>query len=364
MSDLFARAWLLPALIIFISTNALATTQGSSNPDISVNALFLYKNSSRNYDPNSVDRNGFSVQEAEMQFASDVDPYWRFVGTFSMSQEADAAQLAQTPPHYAPRWKFEPEEAYAETLDLSNFTVRVGKFKAAMGKHNQLHTHAYPFIDAPLQNSVLLGDEGINDAGASAAALLPLPWFSEFSVQAFAGQREDDPYFASQPGNFVALAHFKNLWDLTDELTSELGVSGASGQNSSSSSTNIYGADLTFKWRPSLERAAIWASEVLHRDFNTTTSERGDGFATWFQFQPARRWWMEVRAEYLQLRDQATVSVSPFQRKQSALIAFDPSEFSELRVQYDHRNDNQAKDENRAMLQFNYTIGAHPAHGY
>ena len=369
MSQLHSRAWPLVATVflftfIFLQTS-FAATQGSSNPDISVNALFLYKNSNRGYDPNAANRNGVNVQEAEIQFASDVDPYWRFVGTFSMSQAPDDAKLAQTPSVYSPKWQFEPEEAYAESLDFTVFTLRVGKFKAAMGKHNQLHTHAYPFIDAPLQNQVLLGDEGLNDTGASVAALLPLSWFSEISVQGFSGQTPDDTYFlSSAPGNFVGLVHFKNLWDLSDELTAEFGVSGASGQNSASGSTNLYGADLTFKWRQSLEKAVIWSTEILHRDYQTSTNEKGDGFASWVQFQPARRWWFEVRGEYLQIRDQATSTISPFQRKQSAVAAFDPSEFSEVRVQYDHLNDVSMKDEHRAMLQFNYTIGAHPAHSY
>lgn len=349
----FSRALLFVLATLLVPCFAHAATN-SQNPDLSVNALFLYKNSNRGYDPNSEDRNGVTVQEAEMQFASDVDPYWRFVGTFSLSQQPDEAQLAQTPPHYSPRWNFEPEEVYAESLDFNIFTLKVGKFKAAMGKHNQLHSHAFPFIDAPLQNTALLGDEGLNDVGASLAVLFPLPWYSELSVQGFSGQTEDDSYFMSaDTGGYVGLAHLKNLWDLSDQLTAEFGLSGATGENSLASSTNLYGADLTFKWRQSLERAFIWATEYLHRDLGT---DRASGVASWVQFQLTRRWWIEARGEYLDSGSQ--------QRKQSALIAFDPSEFSEVRVQYDHLNDGKEKDEHRALLQLNYTIGAHPAHAY
>jgi len=341
----------LAALMVPCFSHAATNSQ---NPDLSVNALFLYKNSNRGYDPNTENRNGLTVQEAEMQFASDVDPYWRFVGTFSMSQTADEGQLAQTPSRYSPKWVFEPEEVYAESLDFNVFTLKVGKFKAAMGKHNQLHTHAFPFIDAPLQNTTLLGDEGLNDVGASLAVLFPLPWFSELSVQGFSGQSADDSYFQSaDTSGYVGLMHLKNLWDLSDQLTAEFGLSAATGENSLASSTNLYGADLTFKWRQSLERAFIWATEYLHRDLG---AERASGIASWVQFQPSRRWWIEARGEYL--------DSGAGQRKQSALVAFDASEFSEVRVQYDHLNDSQAKDEHRALLQFNYTIGAHPAHAY
>ena len=346
------RAWPLVCLVALFSSISFAASQ---NPDISVNALMLYKNSNRGYDPNAENRNGVTVQEAEMQFASDVDPYWRFVGTFSLSQTADEGQLAATPPQYVAKWNFEPEEAFAESLDFNFVTLKVGKFKAAMGKHNQLHTHAFPFIDAPLQNSVLLGDEGLNDVGASIAVLFPLPWYSEFLVQGFSGQSEDQPYFTSvDTSGHVGLAHLKNLWDLSDQLTFEFGLSAASGENSQASSTNLYGADLTFKWRKSLERALIWSTEFLRRDLGDV---RGQGVASWLQFQIERRWWVEARGEVL---DDSSVQ----QRKQSALVAFDASEFSEVRAEYDHLSDASSKDEQRFMLQLNYTIGAHPAHAY
>ena len=58
-----------------------------------------------------------------------------------------------------------------------------------MGKHNQLHTHAFPFILAPLINLNLLGDEGLSDVGFSTAILLPATsWFSELTLQYIRGE--------------------------------------------------------------------------------------------------------------------------------------------------------------------------------
>ncbi len=348
--------------IMFVD-EANASPAGSANPDISVNALMLYKNSNRGYDSTLANRNGASLQEAEMQFASDVDPYWRFVGTFSLGQEVNQDKQTATPRVYEAKWNLSPEEVFAESLDFSRFTIRVGKFKASVGKHNQLHTHAYPFIDAPLQNQLLLGDEGLNDIGVSVATLLPLPWYSEIVAQVFSGQAVDY-YKASTASGGVALLHLKNLWDLSDQLTAELGLSGATGNNSTGTSTNLYGLDLTFKWRQSLERAVIWSTEVLRRDVGASQTEVGQGLASWLQFQPARRWWFEVRGEYLEVKNPVLATGAPFQRKQSLVAAFDPSEFSEIRIQGDHLNDGTMPDEYRGLLQLNYTIGAHPAHAY
>ncbi len=333
----------------------------SFNPDIGVNALFLYQNSNRGRDAGSVDRNGLGLQEAELQFTSDVDPYWRFVGTLSLHQEVDDST---TPVER--EYVLEAEEAFAETIALPVVTLRVGKFKAALGKQNQIHTHALAFVDFPLQNTVLLGEEGLNDLGISGAALLPTPWFSELTLQGLSGQGEGLEYFQPTTANsFVGLAHWKNLIDLSDDLTSELGLSAVTGKNQSASSTQFYGADLTFKWRATANQALIWSTEYLQRDLNADTHEVGQGVSTWVQLQFDRRWWVQARSEYLQINDPSTsTTAATHQRKQSALLAFVPSEFSGIRLQYDHLNDSGPKDEHKILLQYNASIGAHPAHAY
>src|SRR5439155_1390116 len=67
--------------------------------------------------------------------------------------------------------------------------VRAGKMRAAFGKVNTLHNHVLPWTDRPLVISNLVGGEdGINDAGFSAARLIPNPWiFLEATGQVFRG---------------------------------------------------------------------------------------------------------------------------------------------------------------------------------
>ncbi len=336
-------------------------------PDIGVNALLLYQNANRGNSAYTKDRNGLGLQEAEVQFSSDVDPYWRLVSTFSLHQEV-SVDSTTTPLTRTAKYVFEPEELFAESLELPLVTLRVGKFKAAFGKHNLLHTHAFAFVDAPLENKVLLGDEGLNDVGISAATLIPLPWFSELTLQGFSGQGEGLDYFHSPSANSnIGLTHLRNLWDLSDDLTIELGISAATGQNATTSPTNLYGADLTLKWRGSKSRAIIWSSEIIQRDQNLATREKGKGLASWIQYQFSQRWWAQLRGEVLGIegQDPAATSVLPeSQRKQSALIGFVPSEFSGLRLQYDRLSDGRATEEQKISLQFNYSIGAHPAHAY
>jgi len=344
--------------------NNIKSRGNTFNPDIGINTLFLYQNSNRGNDANVENPNGLAVQEAELQFSADVDPYWRLISTFALHQEYDDTV---TPP--AREYVFEPEEAYAESLDLPLVTIKLGKFKTAFGKHNSLHTHAFPFIDAPLANQYLLGDEGLNDVGLSAAVLFPASWFSELTVQGLSGRSEGLDYFNSSAANStVLLAHLKNLWDINDNLTFELGLSGANGKNIDEERTTLAGADLTLKWRANESQAAIWSTELLQRKQNRSAfEENAEGFATWIQYQFSRRWWAQIRGEELTFKEQDLASASPFperQQKQSLLIGFIPSEFSGVRLQYDQLKDDGPEDEKRVLVQFNYSIGAHPAHAY
>lgn len=344
------------------------------NPDISVNFLGLARSGTGISDKRTEKpHNGIQLQEAEMQFMADVDPYFRASALFSVEQEDDKSSYG-----------VDPEEIYLESISLPVITLRAGKFKMALGKHNQLHTHAFPFIDAPLINTKLLGDDGLNEAGVSASALIPLPWFSELTVQAIS--LGNDALFASRnSGDLGTLGHFKNLWDLTDSTTLELGFSGVTGNNQYARASTVWGSDFTVKWRPSSGgkyHALIWSTEYLQgarlgktadRDVadpsnpSTTVTitepvDRLGGIASWLQFQFAERWWAQARYEYVGVpRSQPLNDVS----KQSALIAFLPSEFSGLRLQYDWIEDSSRPQRDHAIaFQYNVTIGAHPAHAY
>ncbi len=364
-------------IILLLPSFALAQSKaGAFTPDISVNALLLYQNSNRGNDPLAEPQNGATLQESELQFVADVDPYTKFTSTFSIHPDVNTNVV----PHTS-EYKIEPEELFVDTLQLPSVNLRVGKFKAAFGRHNQMHTHAFPFVDAPLINDQLFGTEGLNDVGVSAAALIPqMPWFSEMTGQVLSGRNEGDSYFNSRsPNDSVLLLHYKNLWELTEELTAEWGLSGAQGKNSfqdassiyQSGKTVFYGTDLTFKWRPLVggkNHAIVWSSEYIHRQIDRPTSKNeGQGYASWVQYQFASRWWVQVRSEYLEVKDSsltAPLAILPFQRKYTALLAFLPSEFSGMRLQYSHLEDGKETPEEKVLLQLNFLIGSHPAHSY
>lgn len=331
------------------------------NPDVGANFLGLFQRGTALSDDRSqVPHNGFSMQEAELQLNSDVDPYSRAAVLLSIHQESGSEEFV-----------IDPEEIYLESISLPFVTIRAGKMKLAMGKHNQLHTHAFPFIDAPIVHQQLLGDEGLNETGLSAAVLVPVSWYSEVLVQAFNPSNED-LFNSPKSGDIGGLGHLKNLWDLSEDLTVELGISGTTGKNQLDRSSTVIGTDLTFKWRPSIKgryRSLIWSTEYLsgdRRGFIDATSgestQKLGGLATWLQYQFGERWWLQGRYEYSGLPRSDAV---PFQTRQSALLGFFPSEFSGVRLQYD-RTTTQGigTPDHTFALQYNVSIGAHPAHAY
>jgi hypothetical protein len=367
----------LSIFFILLSIGAETFAQSLKTPNVSANALFLYRNSNFHKEDTDVvnpdqERNGFNLREAEFQFDSDVDPYTRMSLLLAIhsSYESNSGVVEE-------KWSIEPEEGFVESNAVSDVTLKIGKFKAAMGKHNTLHTHAFTFIDSPLANVNLLGEEGLNDVGASAAILLPTSWYSEVTLQYFRGEGENAEFNSPTPGDGVGLAHWKNLFDLTDALTVEFGASYAGGANSLYGTTTLTGADLTFKWRPTdaggRYQSLLWATEYLGRTQSQTgvTDEKGSGVATWLQYQFAERWSVLYRYDNLIVEnsfDSVSLPNDTWNRN-SAGILYKPTEFSSYKLEVNQRTGGLPSvtgetTENAVFLQANFTIGAHPGHAY
>lgn len=341
------------AFFCFMASSSVFAQDKALNPDISINGLLLYRMGSEGNAAESEDGNGFSVQEIELRLTSNIDAYFR--GDFTLAIEDEEGEF-----------HVEPEEAFVETLSLPGATVRAGKFYAFWGRHNQLHTHYFPFIDAPL-SADLLGEHGLNDVGAAVSALIPAPWYSEIVLQAFSGDNEH--LFGSPSRDDVAGIYFlKNLWDLSDAATLELDLGYGNGRNVDNDINHIYNAALTLKWRPlekSRYRSFSWTTEYTAveklLDEDGVDQGRTGALSSWIQYQTAQRWWLQARGEVLKSHDGETDDV----KKYSALLGYVPTEYSALRLQYDSIDDPSADEtEQRVTLQLNVSLGAHPAHLY
>ncbi len=343
--------------ILLLGSNTFAQSLSDNsrgngfNPAIGLNALTIYKNSSRDND-----HDGFSLQEAELQFSADVDAYFRAEATFAVHKEHHE-EGGEEEHGYA----FEPEEVFAETISIPDFTVKLGKFYAQFGKYNMVHTHAQPFIYRGLVQEYMFGEEGLNEAGVSVSYLAPLPWYSDLTVQFL--QPTNEELFVEDPHSITTVANLKNLWDLSESLTLEWGLSGLYFEEQAEKST-VLGTDLTLKWRPVKKgkySSFVWSTEFIHKDVQGTNEVKNGGYSTFLRYQFAPRWFAQAQYEFLGVAKDESIAD---QNAYTALLAFVPTEFSAVRMQYDEIHDGEDRPEKRVSLQLSFSIGAHPAHQY
>jgi hypothetical protein len=347
---------------------ALALAQTSSmysnlaNPAIGMNALFSGQAARSLNQPY-----GLQFDEAEISLLSVVDPYWTLVSNIVFVGDGTV----------------DPEEIWARTTSIPGFQPKLGKIRGTFGKHGQLHTHAFPFIQAPIVMANTIGDEGFKDAGLEAAWLTPLPWFSELTGGVYQAVAADDEhpldFGSSKHDNVPFLGHFKNQLDLNDATTLELGQSILQGRGTDGFIHAAYGADVTFRNVParnSNRRGWILQSEYLQKASSIDGAHRreADGGYASFQYRLSQVWWLGVRDEQARnsftdfLVDDAGVPIPGKVNRVSANVAWTPSEFSFVRAEYSHAQADGGNgikpNDDRIMVQLSWTIGFHPAHAF
>lgn len=321
---------------------------------------------------------GILFQEAEVGLAAAVDPYFR-------------ADLIIALHRHEGEFHVEVEEGYVTTLFLPRVTLRAGKFYLPFGRHNTLHTHAFPFVDAPLTHTMFFGHEGLNEAAVEAAVLVPLPWFVE--VSAWAANGDNEVLFHALKGRDLAYGgRLHTLIEAGESVTTEIGGSYAGGRNVAGGWSHVIGGDLTLRWRPaSRERynQLIWQSEYVQlrrtgprpvapangggeedadhehgTDLDTLMASQAalasglGGLYSFVAAQVAQRWWVQARFDAL---GYPCGEGGSRLHRASGLLAFVPTEFSAIRLQYSYFHEGRV---HQVLFQVNVTMGAHPAHAY
>ncbi len=356
----------LAVVIALVMSAGVAVAQTSStstgvsrlmNPAISANGLFLGTVSRDN--PAS-DANGIFLQEAEVQFTSVVDPFWTADVIVVWAQQEDS----------------ETYDTLIETASLrstnmpAGLGLTLGKFFLPFGKQAMLHPHQWAFVDAPLAVHEFI--PGMLDVGVSVDMSVPLPWYSEFTVYGTDGQAG---IFDSDNRDLSFGGRLTNMWDLSMDGTLEFGGSfitgpGADRELTGTKQQSTFGLDLTYKWSSgtlSQGPAVNWTNEIVIPEPDENGTGNPFGFYSQFQYRFARTWWLGLA--YGLTRDKSIYD-GGFEslegwNEAKINVAFVPSEFSTIRaeVAYQERDDKSA-DDLRFSLQWNFTIGSHPAHLY
>jgi len=357
LAYLFAALVCAPA---FAAAQTSSMFSNLANPAIGMNAVFSGQ-AAHNLDQPY----GLQFDEAEISLISVVDPYCTFVSNIVFVGDGTV----------------DPEEVWVRSTNIPAIQLKLGKIRGTFGKHGLLHTHAFPFIQGPVIMENSIGGEGFKDAGMEVAWLTPLPWYSELTGGVYRAIGADDEhpldFGSTRHDNVPYLGHFKNQFDLNDATTMELGQSALSGRGTDGDPHSAFGGDLTFRNVPprsSNRHGWILQGEYLQKGSTVdgTYHREADGGYASFQYRLAQIWWMGVRGE--QARDSFTDFVvddagNPIPGKVnrvSANIAWVPSEFSFVRLEYSHAKSDVGihPTDDRLMVQMSYTIGYHPAHAY
>lgn len=380
--------------LIDISADLLVAAGGSTENDAAIALL-----QSGDHDPR---KNGFTLQNVELSLGGAVDPY--FTGQAHIILFVDPAGETRV----------EMEEAYMTTQSLPfGLQVKAGFFFTEFGLINPTHPHAWDWVDQPVVLSRFFGGDGLRQAGLRVSWLAPLPWFSQFyvGVQNANGETAlsflaNDVAFAERaiggrpfvarkvdsPDDLLYLLRWENSWELTQALTSKLGVSALFGPNATGSDgrTLIYGADLKVLWRPVRNFRGWpflrWQTEFVQRYYRAdafagvingvdVTLEKATlhdwGVYTQALYGFAYRWAAGIRFDYA-TGSGASLSgreADPFRDDRyrvSPLLIWYASEFARLRLQYNYDRADHLTDEkaHAVWLVLEALIGAHPAHKF
>jgi hypothetical protein len=327
---------------------------------------------------------GFSLDESELTLGANVDQLFYGQATFALADDAGETSI-------------ETEEAYFETIGLTGgLTLKAGRFYSAMGYLNEKHKHAWDFIDAPLVYRGLFGDQ-LKQDGVRLSWILPTDTY--YLIGAEVGNGVHFPsagnhsgvgdwlVFANTGGD-IGLSHSWQLgishWqanDVKDRLSQGLNTPSYSGDS------RIDALDVVYKWAP--EGNARQHNLKLQAEFfnrsesgvmtldDTAQSSSYDGSQNgWYaeavyQFIP--QWKAGVRYDYLDSSNSGSDSVvlgnselladgyTP--QRVSVMLAWQPSEFSRIRAQY-NRDESTADTDDQFFVQYTMVMGAHGAHTY
>jgi len=366
-----------------VSLDVLTSAGGSAANDDELKLL-----QAGEHDPR---QRGFNLQQVELSFLGAVDPY--LTGEAHLIYFLDAEGESQ----------FEIEEAFATTQALPyDLQLRFGHFFTEFGRMNAVHPHAWTFADQPVVLSRLFGGDGIRNPGARVSWLPPTPWFSELSFGSQNARGEsmvsflaNDEVFDERPigglpfddvetqslSDLVWLARLANAFDVGEEWTTQLGISGLYGPNASGpdAATQIWGVDGMAKWRPARHRAG-WPfvkleGEWLYRRYETDEAANDVGtLRDWGGYLQAewgfrQRWSLGLRGEYASGSGNGDVARSddPYRQDRmrvSTLLSLYQSEFARWRVQYSYDRQRFLEDDDAhsVWLVLEFALGAHPAH--
>jgi hypothetical protein len=350
---------------------------------------------------------GFSLSESELNVYANIDPYFYGHLTAAITGENEV----------------EVEEAFFRTLALpAGFSIKGGRFFSGIGYLNEVHAHAWDFVDQPLAYQAFLGGQ-YGQNGLQAKWLAPTPWFLEFGLEG--GNGQNFPGLARNKNGFNGGAAFVHVGGDIGESTSwRTGLSylyhRVKGRefidesntfggitNSFDGKSKVMIADSVLKWAPNGNAKETYfkiQAEYFRRKetgdlafdiegdpavnpFASSASAFSSSQSGWYLqgvYKFLRQWRVGLRYDELDsgrpnigligqtdagtgitIVDNDFSGLRKYKPKRlSAMMDWSPTEFSRVRLQYAQDKARRDITDNQFFIQYIYSLGAHGAHKY
>jgi hypothetical protein len=314
------------------------------NPQISL--VTDFRIAAVNSDPSV--RKEATIREAELGLVADVDPFLRAEAYIAFANE-DGEAVAEL------------EEGFARYNHLGRgLSAKFGKIAAGIGRIQRNHVDQLNWMDYPFMIQDMLGEEGLRAGGASFSYLLPGDRFNEFTVEAM--DAHDSVLFSrSHAASPTMVGAYRTFFDFSQDASAQLGLSYANGPaGPGNDRSQLLAAEFTYKWQPgtpgkslNFETEGYWGKLG-----GSGTGTKFGGFAgLTYELKP--RLFGYARYDYSE-----TPGSTDIRRGWTFGATLKVTEFHHWRAEFQRIESNFAPARNVLNFQFQYIIGAHPAHKY
>lgn len=342
--------------------------QTLSNPDLSaIGDMRVIARTSETADSLGAEQVEFDFAELEIALNGYLNPYMRgdvFVGIHGLGPD------------------IEIEEAYLTVLRGLPLSLQMsaGAYLLDFGRVNSQHPHQWAWIERPLMQRTMLGEEGLRAVGLRATTLVALGETavtlsgSAFSGDAFAhhhGEGEEHEHEEEAAAKIMGSGRLSAFRQLSGTWSLELGGSYLAGVYDAAENleTQIVDADAKLRWRPDTYRSFNWIAEVMHSSRDVEPDSTGviptvdaTGFFTAGELQWRRRW---SAGAFFDWTEDATIAGAETTAA-GGFFAFAPAEETgRFSLVYRHEtSDLYDFSDDSLTLQFLWSLGPHKPHAF
>lgn len=293
------------------------------------------------------------------------------------------------------------EEVWLETTSLpAGLQLRAGRFPAQIGYLNQQHPHADDFVERPLLYRAFYGGHW-NDDGVRLNWTAPTPFYLMLGAEALRGKRlvEESARgtgafgvsaFSARFGDDIGRSHswqaglsyihnrreavVEDEHDHDDGHEEEGHDAHDHAHGAQFSGRKTWLLDATWKWSPGGNnrgqqvRVSAEAARItgLNRYAASGDRQEANSLAAVWRFHP--EWEVGARVDWLRVRmPHGEHFHSGLLRERSMMLAWKPSHYQTLRLQYTTQRDAVEFDDaakRSVQLQYVMSFGAHGAHSF